>query len=69
MSATPVRTCAGCGRKAPQAEGEEAVEGGEGEEALPAEQVIAQADGDTAVEGEVAVAAPEPVEEETQPAA
>jgi N utilization substance protein A len=51
----------------PQAEGEEALEG-EGEEALPAEQVIAQADGDTAVEGEVA-AEPEPVEEETQPAA
>jgi transcription termination/antitermination protein NusA len=52
----------------PQAEGEEAVEG-EGEEAVPAEQVVAQADGvDTAVEGEVA-AEPEPAEEETQPAA
>jgi transcription termination/antitermination protein NusA len=52
----------------PQAEGEEAVEG-EGEEALSAEQVVAQADGgDTAVEGEVA-AEPEPAEEETQPAA
>jgi N utilization substance protein A len=52
----------------PQAEGEEAVEG-EGEEALPAEQVVAQSDGgDTPVEGEVA-AEPEPAEEETQPAA
>jgi transcription termination/antitermination protein NusA len=52
----------------PQAEGEEAVEG-DGEEALPAEQVVAQSDGgDTAVEGEVA-AEPEPAEEETQPAA
>jgi transcription termination/antitermination protein NusA len=52
----------------PQAEGEEAVEG-EGEEAVPAEQVVAQADGvDTAVEGEVA-AEPEPAEEESQPAA
>jgi transcription termination/antitermination protein NusA len=46
------------------AEGEEA----EGEEALPTEQVVQAAEGDTAVEEEVATAEPEP-EEETQPAA